>query len=111
MTRYSTLRETSSPRELSFTGAVHPMVLIAAFALFASVVSYLYALNLGATSGFETRKYEQQIGELEKENGRLRITEAELRSLGKIEEATKERNMVVPDAPVYLGGHGQVAIR
>jgi hypothetical protein len=87
------------------------MVLLAAFSFFSSVVSYLYAINLGATQGYETRKYEQEISELRKENGKLRITEAELRSLGTIEEATKGRDMVVPEEPLFIGGHGQVALR
>lgn len=111
MAQFSALRRTSSSREISFSGAVHPMVLLAAFAFFSSAVSYLYAINLGATQGYETRKYEQEISELRKENGKLRVTEAELRSLGKIEEATKERDMIVPDSPTFIGGHGQVAFR
>jgi len=90
---------------------VHPAVLVAAFALFFSAVAYLYALNRGATQGFETQKLEREIGTLENENGKLRITEAELRSLTRIEDATKSREMVAPAQPIVIENHGVVALR
>jgi cell division protein FtsL len=90
---------------------VHPAVLVAAFTLFFAAGSYLYALNRGAVQGFETQKLEREIGTLENENGKLRISEAELRSLSRIEEVSKNREMVVPEQPVLLVDHGVVALR
>ena len=49
--------------------------------------------------------------DLQKENENLRIQEAELKSMYKIEEKTKELNMIVPKDVSYLNLPGDVAMK
>lgn len=85
-------RHTSSQR-ISFAGSVHPAVLFSLFSLFVTGAGYLYALNRGAVQGYETRTLEREISELKKENGKLKLSEAEVLSLAAIEAAAREREM------------------
>lgn len=78
---------------ISFAGSVHPAVLFALFALFLAGAGYLYALNRGAVQGYETRSLEREIAELKKENGKLKLSEAEALSLSRIEAEALSREM------------------
>ncbi|OGI24958.1 MAG: hypothetical protein A3J76_03925 [Candidatus Moranbacteria bacterium RBG_13_45_13] len=77
----------------------------------ASGVFYIFEVNNLATKGYEIRDMENRINELRKENENLRIQAAELKSMYKIEEKTKELNMVVPKDVSYLNLPGDVAMK
>lgn len=81
-----------------------------AIVIFASV-SYLYAINKTAVLGFEYRSVEKRVSELRQENEQLRIKEAELKSLYRIEEASRNLQMVEYQNLSYLEDHGVMALR
>jgi regulator of replication initiation timing len=64
-----------------------------------------------ATKGYEIDKLEKQLNDLKKENERLQIEAAELKSMYKIEEKTKELNMIAPKGVSYLSLPGDVAMK
>ena len=112
MTRTCPLRGACRTPKSSFSGAVHPAVLVALFGLFFSAASYLYAINRSAVQGYETKRLEREIASHEKENTRLHIVEAELRSLARIETSVKEREMIPVEHDIQLlGAHGSIALR
>jgi len=55
------------------------------------------------------RVVEKKIAELSSEYRQLRIEEAELKSLGQIEEKTKELGMAKPEKIQYIKETGPVA--
>ena len=104
-------RRQDRSRGISFAGSVHPAVLFALFAFFLSGIGYLYALNRGAVQGYETRTLEREIAELKKENGKLKLSEAEALSLSKIEAAAASREMSQAESVRTIEGRGAVALR
>lgn len=104
-------RNARGVRTCSFSGAVHPVVLVGLFALFLSGVGYVYALNRAAVSGYAVRELETEIVELRKERKRLEIDAAERRSLARIEMEAKGRDMQSVDSPRVLSGHHSFALR
>lgn len=95
---------------VSFSGAVHPAVLAAVFLFFISGVAYLYAMNRGAVQGYETRTLEREISELKKENAKLKLSEAEVLSLSRIEESSRNREMVPVESIRTIENRGSIAI-
>lgn len=77
----------------------------------AAGVFYIFEVNNLATKGYEIRNLENQLNKSQKENETLRIQEAELKSMYKIEEKTKDLNMVVPKDVSYLNLPGDVAMK
>ncbi len=104
-------RQNVCRKSISFSGAVSPAVLFALFVFFLSGVTYLHALNRGAVQGYETRSLEKEIAELKKENGRLKISEAEALSLSRIEESVKGRGMSQVESVRMIEGRGSLAFR
>jgi len=98
-------------RASSFAGAVHPAALVALFIFFLSSIAYVYALNTGATQGYEARKVESDISQLKEENRKLKLSEAQALSLSRIEESTKGKEMDRPTDLKTVGGRGAVALR
>lgn len=74
-------------------------------------VFYIFEINNMATKGYEIKALENQMGVLKKENEKLKIQEAELKSMYNIEEKTKDLNMVVPKDVSYLNLPGDVAMK
>lgn len=74
-------------------------------------VFYIFEVNNLATKGYEIDKYEKQLNNLKKENERLRIQEAELKSMYRIEERTRDLNMIVPKNVSYVNLPGNVAMK
>ena len=70
----------------------HPKLLAGCLLLF--VVTYLYAINQTAVQGFAVRGAEQSVARAKDENQKLRIEEAQLRSLGRIVEAKDQLGLV-----------------
>ncbi len=77
----------------------------------AAGVFYIFEVNNLATKGYEIRDLETKLNGLRKENETFRIQAAELKSMYKIEEKTKELNMVVPEDVSYLNLPGDVAMK
>lgn len=98
-------------KSISFSGSVHPAALFALFVFFLSGIVYLHALNRGAVQGYETRTLEQEIAELKKEHGRLKLSEAEMLSLSRIESAAKDRGMSQAETVRMVEGRGSLALR
>lgn len=89
-----------SSRELS--GSVHMFLLAVLTALFVSGGGYLYAVNQSAVQGYHMRTLEKEIDALKQKNAELRITEADLRSLSRIENAEGELQMQKLDNVKYI---------
>ncbi len=98
-------------KKSSFSGAVHPVAIVGLFIFFLSSIGYVYALNRGATQGYEERKVESDISQLKEENRRLKISEAQALSLSHIEDSAKSKEMDRPTDLKTVGGRGAVAFR
>ncbi|MBD3244638.1 MAG: hypothetical protein GF335_01455 [Candidatus Moranbacteria bacterium] len=65
--------------------------------IFALSLVYLMQTNRTATYGFEVKKYDQRIEELEKERQELELEAAKLRSTNRIKENLDQLNMIEVD--------------
>ena len=74
-------------------------------------IFYIFEVNSNATKGFEIRLLEKKVQELKDSQERLKIREAELKSMYNIEERTKNLNMVAPKDVSYLTLPGNVAMK
>lgn len=94
------------------SGSAHVLMIAVMTALFISGGGYLYAVNQNAVQGYHMRTLEKEIDTLTQKNAELRITEADLRSLHRIEDASsQELQMQKPDNIKYIEEHGSVALR
>lgn len=99
-----------SRTELS--GSVQMMALGILTALFVAGGCYLYSVNRSAVQGYHMRSLEKEINQLKEANTKLKITEADLRSLYKLEESKEGLQMEVLDANViYIEERGPVALK
>jgi hypothetical protein len=74
--------------------------------------AYLHFVNGSAVKGYQIKSIEKEISNLEKENEKLRINEAELNSLRHIEEESKNLiNMAESSELVYIKETGPVALK
>lgn len=84
---------TSLPgKEKHNAGFISPVFVVAFFGFLAGMF-YLYSINQSAVRGFQVKQVEKEIAEIKKGNEKLRIKEAELKSLYHIEQSTKDLNM------------------
>lgn len=74
-------------------------------------VFYIFEVNNLAMKGYEIDRLEKQLNDFRKENERLQIQAAELKSMYKIEEKTKDLNMIAPKGVSYLNLPGDVAMK
>jgi hypothetical protein len=72
---------------------------------------YLYATNAVAVQGYAVRSAEKEIAQLRQDTNQLRIEEAELRSLYRIEEAGKRFGMFEPAQMSVLAEAAPIALR
>lgn len=72
---------------------------------------YLYSVNHTAVAGYHIRALEKEIHQLKQENAALRVTEADLRSLYRIEASDIVKAMLKADELTYLEERGPVALR
>ena len=86
-----TKRKTQLTQQFNF-GSISAGTLMLGFVI-CSAVLYIFFVNGSAVKGQEIKKIEKEIGELKSENEKLRIKEAELKSLYYIEESVKELDM------------------
>ncbi len=108
---HRSVRQDRSGKGLSFVGGTHPAIAVGLFVFFLSGMAYVYALNFGATGGYEIRKVENELAELTEENRRLRLSEAQALSLSRIEESVRGREMDRAAELRTVGGRGAVAVR
>ncbi len=101
-------------------GSAHMFLVAVMTALFISGGCYLYSVNQNAVEGYHMRSLEKEISILEQKNAELRIVEADLRSLSRIEEASgRELEMqqlgevkyIEERGPVSTNSGGPVALR
>ncbi len=92
-------------------GSVHLLVLSVLTALFVSGGCYLYSVNQSAVQGYHMRTLEKEISTLKEQNTELQITEADLRSLQRIEVSSEELNMKKLENAKYVEERGPVALR
>lgn len=92
-------------------GSVHLCTLGILTLMFAIGGGYLYSVNRSAVQGYHMRTIENEINKLKEENVELKITEADLRSLYRIEASGEELQMQKLDNVKYLEKHGPVALR
>lgn len=83
----------TEPTKKRKAGFVNPVFAVAFFGVLAGLF-YLYSINQSAVRGFQIKEVEKEIANVKKDNEKLRIKEAELKSLYHIEESTKNLNMV-----------------
>ena len=95
--------------EINTSGFISPVVIVVVFAVFAAL-SYVYSINQSAVKGFRIKTIEKEISQLRKENESLKIREAELRSLHRIEQFSRDLNMAEADEVVFLDGSNQLAL-
>lgn len=81
------------------------------FFLFLAGVFYVYSINNSAVKGYDLRSVEEDVIRLQKENEKLRIQEAELKSLHRVEESSKDLNMSEPQEISHIDELSPVAFR
>jgi len=101
-------RETNTKKE-EVVGFMNPVFVVIMSVVMAGVF-YLYAINGGASKGVEMRIVEKEITDLKNANEQLRIKEAELKSLYRVEEASKNLNMTILQNIDYVEDNGHVAL-
>ncbi|HOW60388.1 MAG TPA: hypothetical protein P5548_02435 [Candidatus Moranbacteria bacterium] len=89
-------------------GFINPVFIVFACAVFSGLF-YVYSINQTAVKGIEIRKVEKEIAEQEKIKESLRIKEAELKSLYRIEEESKSAGMINVSSVKYLEENSSVA--
>jgi len=85
-------RKIKTQHKTNAAGFVSPVVIVVVLAMFAAL-SYIYSINQSAVKGLQIRKIEKEISRMKNENDALKIKEAELKSLYKIEQFSKDLNM------------------
>ena len=92
-------------------GSVHMPLLIVLLTAFVVGGGYLYSVNQSAVQGYHMRTLEKETDMLKQENSELKIAEADLRSLYRIEASGEALQMQKPDTIIYLEEHGPIALR
>lgn len=115
VTRFKKGRVSWAPKSgarAELAGSAHVLLITMMTVLFVSGGGYLYAVNQSAVQGYHMRTLEKEIDVLSQKNAELRITEADLRSLHRIEDASsQELQMQKPDNIKYIEEHSSVALR
>ena len=99
------------PSRIELAGAVHIHMLVIVLVLFAAGGCYLYSVNRSAVQGYHLRTLEKEIDTLKQENTELKISEADLRSLYRIEASAEALDMQQLETVIYLEERGPVALK
>lgn len=97
-----------SSRELA--GSVQTFLLTALAVLFIAGGGYLYSVNQNAVQGYQMRSLEKEIDTLKQKNAELRITEADLRSLDRIEGSQEQLDMQKLENVKYIEERGSAPL-
>lgn len=84
------------------SGSVHIVMLGVLLVIFVIGGGYLYSVNRSAVQGYHLRTLEKEIDALKQENAELKISEADFRSLYRIEASGEELHMEKIDTVTYL---------
>ena len=97
-------------KEIQFRGFSRFGIILAALVVIAGVY-YMYSINCSAVKGYQARQVEKEVKTLQGENEKLRIREAQLKSLYYIEETSKNLNMAETVNVSYIKESGPVAYK
>ena len=86
---------------LNLAGFINPVFVVLVTAVFFGLF-YVYAVNQMAVKGIAIRNAEKEIESQKKDNEILKIKEAELKSLYKIEEQSKQMEMINSSEVKYI---------
>lgn len=92
----------SKPAQADLRGSAHVFVLGVLLAVFVAGGGYVYSVNQNAVHGYQIRSLEKEISVLKQENAKLKIREADLLSLYRIESIGGELEMQKPESVLYL---------
>lgn len=96
---------------VALDGSAQTFFVLLLFALFLSGGLYLFSVNRTAVQGYHLRGLEREIATLRDDNASLRIQEADLRSLYRIQAAQADLEMTKIETLKYLKQRDSVAIR
>lgn len=82
-------------------GFINPVFIVLACTAFSGLF-YIYSVNQTAVKGIAIRNAEKEVANQGKNNESLKIKEAELKSLYRIEDASKQLNMVDAASVKYV---------
>jgi cell division protein FtsL len=82
-------------------GFISPVFIVLACMAFSGLF-YMYSVNQTAIKGIEASRVQRQIDDEKKRNESLKIKEAELESLYRIEDASKQLDMVAATNVNYI---------
>lgn len=108
--RNSYLRQPNTKRNLELkkpiqsvnaAGFISPVFIVLACTAFSGLF-YIYSVNQTAVKGLAIRNAEKEILQQQKNNESLKIKEAELKSLYRIEDSSRSLNMVDASNVKYL---------
>lgn len=105
------LKKQPESEAIKLAGFVHICMVSMVLVLFVAGGLYLYSVNQSAVQGYHLRALEKEINTLEQENAQLKISEADLRSLYRIEGSEEAQRMRPLEAVIYLEERGPVALR
>lgn len=106
----SNIKRNIQKKSLSFAGFINPLFVVFGCGVFAGLL-YLYSVNSTAVKGLEIRTIEREIVQMEKEKETLRIKEAELKSLYRIEQSSRDMHMSELGAVEYIEEVPNVAMK
>lgn len=92
-------------------GSVQVYLMSILVLMFVVGAGYLFVVNRSAVQGYKIRSLEADIDRLKQQNAELKIAEADLRSLYRIESSEEARAMQKLDNVIYLEQRGAVAMR
>ena len=97
-----TKKDTRKSFSNGLTGSIHITILGILMIAFITGGGYLYTVNRSAVQGYHMRTLEKEINILKQDNENLRISEADLRSLYRIETVKEDLHMQKVEAPIFL---------
>jgi len=80
-------------KKVTLKGSFQPVGFAVMVFLFVAGTGYLYSVNQNAVQGFHMRNLEREISRLKDENAQLQITEADMRSLYRLQSAVENTSM------------------
>lgn len=108
---YGSYRERRNAANNKKNGFVQKGFLVIVAVFLFSAGNYLFSINQNAVHGYRIRTLEKEIAKLESENSRLKVAEAEVRSLERTKEAGARMGMERVTDVVSVERLGVVAMK
>lgn len=89
-------------QDRALSGSAHISVLGVLMVVFVIGGGYLYSVNQSAVQGYHMRALEKEIGVLKQDNANLKVAEADLKSLYRIETAETDLQMQKVESAIYI---------